>query len=289
MVQHSLKGDGAAFLVFVHSGAADDGNWFDPKAATRLYIPILLKNWFIKKCKQSRAFVVFVLMSSVIRFSIPKILQTCLDPYLLVTTRTYLLVTTYKISPATVVGPKHWKGSYFSHSSTCKRGNCVTWSQNQNFPGIFFMAPQRGDMFFISMLCVWSILSYHIYNKLHPLVATCYWRGHMVFEASTMPMPAGSWVAGAIWFWRNFSTAGHLTVMGFFSWNRPSPKNIDIPPGSLTAPTWKKSSSNHHFQGVCQTLGCLTSFWFPGWSKVMPIKIIDWFDMNITKLQRLIF
>jgi len=26
MVQHSLKGDGAAFLVFVHSGAADDGN-----------------------------------------------------------------------------------------------------------------------------------------------------------------------------------------------------------------------------------------------------------------------
>ena len=89
MVQHSL-------YLFIPANwvAADDGNWFDAKAATWLYIPILF-NWFIKKCKQSRAFVVFVLMSSVIRFSIPKFLQTCLDPYLLVTTRTEILINVH--------------------------------------------------------------------------------------------------------------------------------------------------------------------------------------------------
>ena len=89
MVQHSLY-----FFIPANWVAADDGNWFDAKAATWLYIPILL-NWFIKKCKQSRAFVVFVLMSSVIRFSIPKFLQTCLDPYLWVTTRTEILINVH--------------------------------------------------------------------------------------------------------------------------------------------------------------------------------------------------
>ena len=224
-------------------------------------------------------------MSSVIRFSIQKILQTCLDPYLLVTTRTEILINFHL---PLLLAPSTGKALISPIQAPVQGGNCDTWSQNQNFPGISFMVPHRGDLFFISMLCVWSNLSYHIYNKLHPLVATCYWRGHMLFEASAMPMPAGSWVAGAIWFWRNFSTARHLTVMGFFSWNPAfNQKYRHTPPKFNSPPNEKNHFPTIIFQG---DFGCLTSFyvvwgkkitWFPGWSKVMRIEIIDWFDIYI--------